>query len=73
METIEVKVKGYKIYCENQNHELYDFFIPKQQQYRMSMKEAQEYVPELHTVIAVKRDTETIHVIYDELKAIKLK
>lgn len=72
METIEVKVKGYKIYCENIDHELYDFFIPKQQ-YRMSINEAKEYVPELNTVIAVKRDTETIHVNYDDLKAIKQK
>jgi len=72
MESIEVKVKGYKIYCENQDHELYDFFIPKQQ-YRMSMNEAKEYVPEMHNVIAVKRDTETIHVTYDDLKAIKQK
>lgn len=71
METIEVKVKGYKIYCENDFHELYDFFIPKQQ-YRMSMQEAKEHVPELHTVIAVKRDTETIQVTYDDLKNIKL-
>lgn len=72
METIEVKVKGYKIYCENELHELYDFFIPKQQ-YRMNMSEAKEYVPEMHKVIAVKRDTETIHVTYEDLKAIKLK
>ena len=72
METIEVKVKGYKIYCENQDHELYDFFIPKQQ-YRMSMYEAKNYVPEMHSVIAVKRDTEKIDVTYDDLKAIKLK
>lgn len=72
METIEVKVKGYKIYCENERQELYDFFIPKQQ-YRMSMKEAKEYVPEMHKVIAVRRDTETIHVTYEDLKAIKLK
>lgn len=71
METIEVKVKGYKIYCENQNGELYDFFIPKQQ-YRMNMSEAQAYVPEMHSVIAVKRDTEKIDVTYDDLKAIKL-
>lgn len=71
METIEVKVKGYKIYCENQDGELYDFFIPKQQ-YRMNMSEAQAYVPEMHTVIAVKRDTETVQVTYDDLKAIKL-
>lgn len=72
METIEVKVKGYKIYCVNQDHELYDFFIPKQQ-YRMSMTQAQDYVPEMHTVIAVKRDTETIDVTYDDLKEIKQK
>ena len=71
METIEVKVKGYKIYCENQDGELYDFFIPKQQ-YRMNMSEAQAYVPEMHSVIAVKRDTEKIDVTYDDLKAIKL-
>lgn len=71
METIEVKVKGYKIYCENHDGELYDFFIPKQQ-YRMNMSEAQAYVPEMHTVIAVKRDTEKIDVTYDDLKAIKL-
>lgn len=70
METIEVKVKGYKIYCENYFHELYDFFIPKQQ-YRMSMQEAKEYVPETHSVIAVKRDTETVIVTYDDLKTIK--
>lgn len=72
METIKVKVKGYKIYCENESHELYDFFIPKQQ-YRMNMSEAKEYVPEMHKVIAVKRDTETIHVTYEDLKSIKLK
>lgn len=72
METIEVKVKGYKIYCENERHELYDFFIPKKQ-YRMNMSEAKEYVPEMHKVIAVKRDTETIHVTYEDLKSIKLK
>lgn len=71
METIEVKVKGYKIYCENQDGELYDFFIPKQQ-YRMNMSEAQAYVHEMHSVIAVKRDTEKIDVTYDDLKAIKL-
>lgn len=71
METIEVKVKGYKIYCENQDGVLYDFFIPKQQ-YRMNMSEAQAYVPEMHNVIAVKRDTEKIDVTYDDLKAIKL-
>lgn len=71
METIEVKVKGYKIYCENQDGELYDFFIPKQQ-YRMNMSEAQAYVPEMHSVIAVKRDTEKIDVTYDDLKTIKL-
>lgn len=71
METIEVKVKGYKIYCENQDHELYDFFIPKVQ-YRMSINEAKEHVPEMHNVIAVKRETETLHVTYDDLKAIKL-
>ena len=72
METIEVKIKGYKIYCENEQHELYDFFIPKQQ-YRMNMSEAKEYVPEMHNVIAVRRDTEKIHVTYDDLKAIKQK
>lgn len=72
METIVVNVKGYKIYCENQDYELYDFFIPKQQ-YRMSMREAQKHVPESHSVIAVKRDTETIGVTYDDLKAIEQK
>lgn len=71
METIEVNVKGYKIYCENQDSELYDFFIPKQQ-YRMNMTEAKNYVPEMHKIIAVKRDTETYHVTYDDLKTIKL-
>lgn len=70
METIVVNVKGYKIYCENQDYVLYDFFIPKQQ-YRMSMAEAKQYVPESHSVIAVKRDTETIDVTYDDLKEIK--
>lgn len=70
METIVVNVKGYKIYCENQDYVLYDFFIPKQQ-YRMSMTEAQQYVPESHSVIAVKRDTQTIDVTYDDLKAIE--
>ena len=71
MENIQVKVKGYKIYCENQDNELYDFFIPKEQ-YKMSMKEAKEHVPEMHKVIAVKRDTQTYYVTFDDLKTIKL-
>lgn len=71
METIQVKVKGYKIYAESQDHELYDFFIPREQ-YKMSMKEAKEQVPEMHKVITVKRDTQTYYVTFDDLKTIKL-
>lgn len=71
MEDIQVKVKGYKIYAETQDHELYDFFIPREQ-YKLSMKEAKEQVPELHKVIAVKRDTQTYYVTFDDLKTIKL-
>lgn len=71
METIQVKVKGYKIYAESQDHELYDFFIPREQ-YKMTMKEAKEQIPEMHKLIAVKRDTQTYYVTFNDLKTIKL-
>lgn len=72
MELIEVKVKGYKIYCMNEFDEMYDFFIPKEE-YRISIKESKSYVPERHHFLAVRRDTESYYVTLDDLKSIKQK
>lgn len=71
METISVNVKGYTIYCENDQHELYDFFVPKEA-YRLNKQEAQSYVPETHQLIDVKRDTKSYLVKHDDLLSIKL-
>lgn len=64
---IDVKIRGYTIYCESDNHELYDFFVPMND-YRLSKKEAQaNLVPEAHTLLAVKRDYKTLQVEYEQL------
>lgn len=69
MDTVEIQVKGYKIYCESDTHELYDIFIPNKD-YRMSSSDASGYIPTSHKVIAVKRDTRTFNVKYEDLKEI---
>lgn len=69
MEYVEIDVKGYKIYAESDQHELYDIFIPNKE-YRMSSTEAQSYISDHHKVIAVKRDTRSFKVAYKDLEEI---
>ena len=64
MTQVDVEVKGFVIYCENDLGELYDFFIIKQH-YRMFKTEAREHIPETHKVIDIKRDIKTYRVDYD--------
>lgn len=71
MDIIDVKVKGYCIYCENDVGEIYDFFVPKQD-YRMYKTEAREHVPETHKLIDIKRDFKFYRVPYDKLKEITI-
>lgn len=69
MNTIQVEIKGFRLYCENDQHEMYDFFVPRQY-YRMPRKDAYELIPETHKLLDIKRDRETIYVQYDALMEI---
>lgn len=71
MKNIQVTIRGYTIYCENDQHEIYDFFVPKQS-YKMNKSEALDYIPETHKLLDIKRDSEVIFVKYEELLKIKL-
>lgn len=63
---VDVQVKGFVLYCENDQHEMYDFFVPREF-YRMSKTEALEYIPETHKLIDVKRDYKNYTVDLKEL------
>ena len=64
------EIKGFTIYAKNDNHESYDFFIPKQD-YRITKREILEHIPEGHTFIDSKRSSKIITVNYDELLKIQ--
>lgn len=66
MTMIDVTVKGFKLYCEDEHQELYDFFVPNKD-YRMTISQANVYVPEMHKLIAVKRDTKQYEIRYSDL------
>lgn len=66
---VDVQVKGFVIYCENEQHEMYDFFVPREH-YRMSKTEAREFIPEMHKLIDIKRDYNNYTVDFEELKKI---
>lgn len=72
MTNIDVQVKGFNIYCENDMGEYYDFFIPKDH-YRMFKTEAKEHIPETHKLIDIKRDSKTYRVNYEALKEVSQK
>lgn len=69
MPMVDVQVKGFVIYAENEQHERYDFFVPREH-YRMNKTEAQEFIPEMHKLIDYKRDYKTYTVSLEELQKI---
>lgn len=72
MTSIDVQVKGFRLYCENDIGELYDFFILKDF-YRISKTELYQHIPEAHKLIDFKRESKTYRVDYDALKEISHK
>lgn len=69
MNYIDVTIKGYVIYAENENHEMYDFFIPSND-YRMTKRQALRHIPVSHTLLAYRRDTKILNVKFEELQKI---
>lgn len=72
MTSIDVQVKGFRLYCENDIGELYDFFILKDF-YRISKTELYQHITEAHKLIDFKRESKTYRVDYDALKEISHK
>ena len=63
---VDVDVRGYKIYAENQRGELYDIFVPMQKYY-LTKQEAQKYLNENDKLLAVKRENRSYKISYNVL------
>ena len=72
MNNVDVQVKGFNLYCEDDEGTEYDLFVPKDH-YRMFKNEAREYIPETHKLIDIKRNYITYRVDHDNLKSIAQK
>ena len=64
---VKVIVRGYRAYCLNKNHEMYDFFVPSAK-YHMYLKDVYDLVDKDHTVLRVMREAKEYQVPYGIIK-----
>ena len=66
-ETIDVTVRGFKVYVENNNSELYDFFIPTNER-RIAQKDVKHLLANNDKIIAIKRDNQKYQMAIDDIE-----
>lgn len=66
--TVNVKVRGFRIYVQKKNDDLYDFFIPTSLN-RLALKQVQHFVDDSDTIIAIKRNNQDYEVAIDDIQA----
>lgn len=66
MNLVEVEIRGHTLFCKNERGVHYDFFIPRED-YRIPVKVAKEFIPEMHKFIDSKRTYKSVKVRYEDL------
>lgn len=64
--TVNVTIRGYRVYVETKYRELYDFHIPTTH-HRLFKKDVQPFVNEDDEIIAIKRENHNYNVPIDTI------
>lgn len=66
-EYIDVTVYGFRAYVENEDRELYDFFIPTKER-RLAKKDISHMINDTDTIIGIKKDNQIFQLSFDTIK-----
>lgn len=66
-EKTKVTVRGFRVYVESNEKELYDLFIPTNLD-KLSKKNVQHLIPDKDTILVIKRDNQHYEIAIDDIE-----
>lgn len=66
-QTVKVTIRGFRVYVENQQNELYDFFVPTSM-HRLQHKNVNHLIAENDEVLLIKRDNQEYEIAIDDVE-----
>lgn len=66
-EKTQVIVRGFRVYVESSDKELYDLFIPTNLD-KLSKKNVQHLIPDKDTILVIKRDNQHYEMSIDDIE-----